>query len=176
MSEEMPGAEQWRSGPTGEVSAAVSNASMAARILTMPVQPYQDGGYVLRVARIPGRRTGQVHQVPLAVVTAGGQNFLISPRVSRQWARNLVLHPACEIVSAAGSIKYLARPATPAQALSVLRLYLGQLGWAAAQFPFTVDDSDATILARLDQAAVFRLDHDQLVGAGQADGHEPRGA
>ena len=36
---------------------------MTARILAMPTQPYQDGGYVLRVAEIRGRTSGKIINV-----------------------------------------------------------------------------------------------------------------
>ena len=113
---------------------------------------------MLRVVRIRGRRSGDVHQVPLAVITIGGRQFLASPMASRPWARNLVGDPFCEVVSAYGMEQVVARPADPDQAIAVLRLYLGLLGWAAEQFPFNARDSDVTITERLPEVAVFRLD------------------
>jgi deazaflavin-dependent oxidoreductase (nitroreductase family) len=38
---------------------------------------------------VPGRRTGQSHTVPVAVLDYGGERYLVSYRGQSDWARNL---------------------------------------------------------------------------------------
>jgi hypothetical protein len=73
--------------PGAEVDAASSNAAMAAKILSMPVQPHSEDGYVVRVLEVRGRRSGTLHRVPIAVVRFGGALCVVSPRADRAWAR-----------------------------------------------------------------------------------------
>ena len=61
-----------------------------------PVHPYAEGGYVLRVVRIRGRRTGRLREVPLAVTLLEGTRWLCAPdRLSRDWVQNLAAAGEC---------------------------------------------------------------------------------
>jgi len=42
-------------------------------------------------------------------------------------------------------------------ALAAVRAYMDQLAWASRQFPFSVKDSDAEIVSKAEQFAIFRL-------------------
>jgi hypothetical protein len=137
---------------------ATSNATMATKILSMPVQPYRDGGYVVRVLEVRGRRTGIRRQVPIAVIQLDGARFLVSPRADRSWARNLAADGRCALTSGEGCETYRASPAEPAIAVQVLRTYVAQLRWASAQFPFPDGASPDLIREHLDQVAVFHLE------------------
>jgi hypothetical protein len=65
---------------------------------------------------------------------------------------------ACVMPSVSGrSAVKRAVEADAEHAIAVLRLYLSLLRWAAAQFPFTIDDPDRTIQTRLHEVAVFQL-------------------
>ena len=144
--------------PQAAVPAAASNAAMADTIMGRPAQPFTEGGYVLRVAEIVGRRSGSTIRVPTAAITNAGRHYLVSPTATRQWARNLTVHPHLRLVAAGISEAFLAVPAEPGEAIVVLRLYVSQLGWAADQFPFDPADPDDEIRARLPEVAVYRLD------------------
>jgi hypothetical protein len=72
---------------------------MAESILATDPAPYVDGGYVRRVVEIRGRRSGQLHGVPIAVITLAGRQYLVSPRRDRDWVKNLLEHPECVVRS-----------------------------------------------------------------------------
>jgi hypothetical protein len=130
---------------------------MADRILAMPREPYRDGAYVVRVAEIRGRRSGTVYRVPIAVTQINGARYLVSPRADRSWALNLRANARCVLLSNGSREEYETVEADPEDAIAVLRLYLSLLRWAAAQFPFNIDDPDRTIRTRLHEVAVFQL-------------------
>ncbi|PWJ54913.1 protein of unknown function [Quadrisphaera granulorum] len=144
--------------PIGGVDAAQSNAAMADKILTMPVQPLIDGRYAVRVLEVRGRRTGTWHRVPIAVVQVHGRRYVLSPRADRPWALNLAANPACALLSADGRQDAVAHRAEPEEAVAALRLYLSQLRWAQDQFPFSARATDDEIRARLTDVAVYRLE------------------
>jgi sporulation protein YlmC with PRC-barrel domain len=131
---------------------------MVAKIMEMPVQPYREGGYVLRVAEIRGRRSGQVHQVPIAVVQMHGTRYLVSPNRGRPWVLNLLVDNTCTIAAGHEREHYRAVLVTSDEAIPVLRTYLTQLTFAVQEFPFSVTASDAQIRAEMEKVAVFRLE------------------
>ena len=141
-----------------------SNRRMAQAILEADPAPYVDGGYVRRVIEVRGRRSGIIHQVPIAVVCLGGRRFVVSPVRSRNWVQNLLVEPACGVVSRDG--RESARAAlvhSPQQVADVVSTYIALMNapWAVAQFPFPADADHAQIQASADQVAVFRLDQDE---------------
>ncbi len=144
--------------PNGDPRAL--NAMMTARILDMPTQPYQDGGYVLRVAGIRGRTSGRIIDVPIGVVQVAGARYLISPDRDRPWARNLRAAGECTLAAKDGRERYRAAPAPDDEAIAALRAYLPHLRFAADDFPFTATTPDMEMRAELDRVAVFRLTPD----------------
>jgi deazaflavin-dependent oxidoreductase (nitroreductase family) len=42
-----------------------------------------------RVLQVRGRKTGQVHEVPVNVLTYEGTRYLVAPRGETQWVRNI---------------------------------------------------------------------------------------
>ncbi len=145
--------------PQAGQDAKANNAQMVDRILAMPIQPYQDGKYVLRVAEIVGRGSGTLYQVAIGMVRWNGAGYLVSPDPTRDWVRNLRASEHCAILAGAVREPYRAVAVSDAaEAIAVLRSYLPQLVWTPAQFPVAVTDSDDTMRANLDKVAVFRLD------------------
>jgi deazaflavin-dependent oxidoreductase (nitroreductase family) len=134
------------------------NAQMAARILASPAAPFVEGAYALRVAEVAGRRSGQPRRAPVGVVTFQGARYLVSPNRQRDWARNILAAGAVSLLAGDTREAYRAALAPAAEAVPVLRLYVGGLAWAASQFPFALSDGDDAIAARLDQMTVLRLD------------------
>ncbi len=143
--------------PQPGADAQLSNDAMADRILSMPLQPYRDGTYVVRVAEIRGRKSGTTHRVPIAITQMDGNRYLVSPKTNRSWVLNLRAEPKGVLLSNVSREEFNAVEAEPEHAVAVLRLYLSLLRWAAAQFPFSADDSDSTIRSHLDEVAVFRV-------------------
>lgn len=143
--------------PQPGVDSRTSNAEMAARILQMPIQPYKEGGFVYRVAEMKGRKSGQMIQVPIAVTMSGGQLYLISPTIERNWVHNLLADAHCALVTKEAHEIYRAELVTGLEAVSVLRVYLSQLQWASQNFPFATDAPDNVILENLNKVGVFCL-------------------
>jgi hypothetical protein len=114
------------------------------------------------VVEIRGRLTGRLHEVPLAVITLYGGNYLVSPRSERNWVRNLTANPNCTVASRdLREPRYAVRVIDQARAAEVVSTYLSLMNapWAVTQFPFAADASLSEIVARLDQVAVFELTH-----------------
>jgi hypothetical protein len=42
-----------------------------------------------RVLQVRGRKTGQIHEVPVNVLTYEGARYLVAPRGETQWVRNI---------------------------------------------------------------------------------------
>ncbi len=138
-----------------------SNRRMAQAILDADPAPYVEGGYVRRVLEVRGRRTGTIHQVPIAVVTLHDCRYVVSPVRSRNWVRNLLADPVCAILSR--DAREPARAATvedARQIADIVQSYVALMNapWAIAQFPFPPDADHAQIEAAAPEVAVFRLD------------------
>lgn len=137
---------------------AAMNATMSDRILSGPPQPFTEGGYVLRVLRTTGRRSGLSRTTPLGVVQHRGGLYLVSPNRDRAWVRNLAADPTC--VLDPGDDARTAVPAPPEEAAPVVSSYLGAMSqpWALRAFPVGQDASHDEIAAHLHAMAVLRLD------------------
>jgi len=147
-------------GPFAGLDRQAMNAAMAERIDAMPVQPYRDGAYALRVAEIRGRRSGRLHRVPIGVVQVAGRRYLVSPDRERPWARNLLAAGECGIT--AGPVRERERATLVGgdEAVPVLRAYLAaaRVPFVQQQFPFSADASAEAVAAAAHRTAVFRLD------------------
>ena len=137
---------------------AAMNATMSERILAGPPQPFTEGGYVLRVLRTTGSRSGLPRTTPLGVVQHRGGLYLVSPDPRRAWVRNLAAAPAC--VLDPGADPRTAVPAPPEEAAPVVSSYLRAMNqpWALREFPVPQDASLEEITAHLGTMAVLRLD------------------
>ncbi|HLG74866.1 MAG TPA: hypothetical protein VKX46_00545 [Ktedonobacteraceae bacterium] len=133
------------------------NATMAQRVLQMPVVPYEDGKFVYRVVEIRGRKSGTMRQVPLAVFQYEGIRYLIAPERSRDWVQNLQVTGECLLITSKQQEHYHAALTFDPTALAAVRAYIGQLAWASQQFPFSPNDNDEYIRSKTEQFAIFRL-------------------
>jgi hypothetical protein len=137
-----------------------SNRRMAEDILAAEPAPYLDAGYVRRVVDIRGRRSGQVHSVPIAVITLAGRQYLVSPRRERNWVKNLLVDPDCVVRSRDSREARRAAPVRESgRVADVVSTYVALMNapWAVAQFPFPADASRAEIEQAADGVAVFEL-------------------
>ena len=134
------------------------NRQMAARILANAAMPFSEEAVALRVAEAPGRRSGRLHRTPVGVVQLNDVGYLAAPTHRRDWAQNIPAAGAVRLLAGDTRETYRASVAPAAEAMPVLRLYVGRLAWPASQFPFALTDSDAQIAARLEQMAVIRLE------------------
>jgi hypothetical protein len=136
------------------------NKRMAEAILAAEPAPYADGGYVRRVVEIRGRRSGQVHGVPIAVITLAGRQYLVSPRRERNWVKNLLDDPECVVRSRdTRDARRAALVGESGRVTDVVSTYVALMNapWAVAQFPFPADASRAEIEQAAAGVAVFEL-------------------
>ena len=143
--------------PMTQQMKQAGNATMVQRVMQMPLEPYQDGKFVYRVVEIRGRKSGTIHQTPLAVYQHDGTRYLIAPERSRDWVQNLLAAGECLLITKTQQDACSAILAFDPTALAAVRAYIGQLAWASRQFPFSVTDSDAEIASKAGQFAIFRL-------------------
>jgi deazaflavin-dependent oxidoreductase (nitroreductase family) len=133
------------------------NEFMLARIRSSEPAPYQEGGYVLRVLTVPGRRTGQLRSCPIAVVQRDGQHYLCGPNRRRDWVRNL-LAAGWGTVEGDEPARHQATLIESPEAAEVVAAYLGRLGRPSTMWPFPSDAPAAQIRQHLTEIAVLRLD------------------
>ncbi len=136
------------------------NRRMADGILAAVPAPYRDGGYVRRVVEVKGRRSGQIHAVPIAVVTLDGRRYLVSPTPERNWVRNLIAHPVCTLRSKDTTESCTATLLTdPELIATVIATYVALMNapWAIAQFPFAADATHSQIARAAAHVAVFEV-------------------
>lgn len=141
-------------------AAREANAAMVERISDAPVEPIPDGGYGLRVIRTRGRRSGEVRSTPLGLLRHDGASYLVSPRAGRDWVRNLLADPWCEVVAGGEATEYRAAAPSGSDAVAAIAGYLRavQVPWALTAFPVDADAGEAEIAEHLDEMAVLRLD------------------
>ena len=104
-----------------------------------------------------GRKSGERHQVPLAVFQYDGMRYLIAPERSRDWVQNLLASGECVLISKTQQESCRAVLSFDPVALAAVRVYSSQLGWASEQFPFSPTDSAEEIGLKEAEFAIFRL-------------------
>lgn len=113
-----------------------------------------------RVLEVRGRRTGAWRTTPVNVLTVDGRRFLVAPRGTTEWVRNVRVAGECRLRLGRRvetvRVTELADAAKPA----VLRPYLRRWKWEVGQFFEGVgpDASDDELLAVAPGYPVFELD------------------
>ena len=108
---------------------------------------------------VPGRVSGTVSARPVNVLGVDGRRFLLSPRGSTQWVRN---------VRAGGAVRLRRRRRVQAVTLielddaakpALLRKYLRRWGWQVSAFVdgLTAESSDAELLAAAQRFPMFEI-------------------
>jgi hypothetical protein len=113
-----------------------------------------------RVLEHRGRTSGNLHHVPVNLLTLDGKQYLVSPRGETQWVRN-VRHAGGHLVLILGRRRQL-RTATEipvADSVPVLRAYLRRWKFEVGMFfdGITPDSSDAEWAAVAARHPVFEL-------------------
>lgn len=113
-----------------------------------------------RVLRVRGRKSGQWRETPVNLLTLDGQRFLIAPRGTTQWVRNLRTSGDGEL-RVGRRIEVFSAAELPDDAkLPILREYLRKWGWEVGQFFEGIDrnSTDEQIAAITPGFPVFRLE------------------
>lgn len=112
-----------------------------------------------RVLEVRGRRSGQVRTNPVNVLTVDGARYLVAPRGTTEWVRNVRVAGTCRLRVGRRveqvSVAELGDDAKP----EILRAYLQRWKWEVGQFFDGVgpDATDAQLLAIADGYPVFAL-------------------
>lgn len=77
-----------------------------------------------RVLRVRGRKTGEVRETPVNLLTVDGARYLVAPRGVTQWVRNLRVAGGGELALGRCSEPFRATELADDQKVTILRAYL----------------------------------------------------
>lgn len=108
---------------------------------------------------VPGRVSGAVTARPVNVLDVDGGRFLLSPRGSTQWVRNVRAGGAVRLRRGRREAAVVLVELDDAAKPPLLRDYLRRWGWQVAAFVdgLTADSSDAELLAAAPRFPVFQI-------------------
>jgi deazaflavin-dependent oxidoreductase (nitroreductase family) len=112
-----------------------------------------------RVLRVRGRKSGEWRENPVNLLTFDGGRFLIAPRGTTQWVRNLRASGNGELRVGRRIEAFSATELTDDAKLPILREYLRKWGWEVGQFFEGIDknSTDEQVAAIAPGFPVFRL-------------------
>jgi deazaflavin-dependent oxidoreductase (nitroreductase family) len=90
--------------------------------------------YGSRVLAVRGRRSGEWHRTPVNPLTLDGRRYLVSPRGTTQWVRNLRAAGGGELTVGRRSVPFSATELADSDKPEVLRAYLRRWRWEVGQF------------------------------------------
>ncbi|WP_020673507.1 hypothetical protein [Amycolatopsis nigrescens] len=133
------------------------NAKMIEQIRQDPVLPAEEGRPAVRVASVPGRRSGLPRPFPVAVTRFDGLLHLCSHSRRADWVRNLLAAGRC-VLERDG--EYRVELLGDDEAAVVVARYLPVAGFEPADLAFTIGAAAAEIRPHVTRFAVFRLHPD----------------
>lgn len=77
-----------------------------------------------RVLRVRGRKTGEVRETPVNLLTLDGARYLVAPRGVTQWVRNLRAAGGGELALGRAAERFRAVELADDQKIDILRSYL----------------------------------------------------
>ena len=112
-----------------------------------------------RVLAVRGRTSGEWRTTPVNPLDLDGERYLVAPRGTTQWVRNLRVAGRGELRSGRRSEAFGAVELPAAEAVPVLRAYLRRWAWEVGAFFDGVGAgaSDEELLAVAPKHPVFRL-------------------
>ncbi len=112
-----------------------------------------------RVLRVRGRSSGEWRTTPVNVLSLDGVRYLVSPRGTTQWVRNLRAAGAGELQVGRRVRPFTASELTDDAKLPALREYLRKWGWEVGQFFDGIDknSTDEQLNAIAAAFPVFRI-------------------
>ncbi|TQS42988.1 nitroreductase/quinone reductase family protein [Cryptosporangium phraense] len=112
-----------------------------------------------RVLRVRGRKSGEWRETAVNLLTLDGERYLISPRGTTQWVRNLRVSHEGELQVGRRVEAFRAAELPDDVKLPVLREYLRKWSWEVGQFFEGIDknSTDDQVRAITPGFPVFRL-------------------
>ncbi|WP_374970491.1 nitroreductase/quinone reductase family protein [Terrabacter sp. BE26] len=113
-----------------------------------------------RILEVRGRTSGQIHPVPVNVLTLGESRYLVAPRGVTQWVRNMRVAREGTLRLGGRSEPFHATEIADSEKVPVLRAYLKRWKMEVGVFFDGVGaDADDAELARIASShPVFRVD------------------
>ncbi|MEO9236456.1 MAG: nitroreductase/quinone reductase family protein, partial [Jatrophihabitantaceae bacterium] len=115
--------------------------------------------YGSRELRVRGRQSGQWRSTPVNPLSMDGQRYLISPRGTTQWVRNLRVAGDGQLKLGRRLEAFSADEVADTDKLPILREYLRKWKWEVGQFfdGLSADASDEQLAAVAPGFPVFRI-------------------
>lgn len=112
-----------------------------------------------RELRVRGRRSGETRRALVNLLEADGQRYLVAPRGSTEWVRNLRAAGSCELRVGRRVERVTATELDDGEKAPVLRAYLDRFGFEVGRFFEGLDgrSTAAELAARASGFPVFRL-------------------
>lgn len=138
----------------GVFTARVMNGAMRVLIERLGVSPR--GGQVLVVR---GRKSGKLQSVPVNPLDLAGKRYLVAPRGTTQWARNLRVAGEGELRLGKRTDRFAATEVRDADKVPILRAYMQK--WALEtgfEFGISKDAPDAEFARIAPDHPVFQIE------------------
>jgi deazaflavin-dependent oxidoreductase (nitroreductase family) len=112
-----------------------------------------------RVLEVRGRRSGEWRSVPVNVLTVGDVRYLVAPRGTTEWVRNIRVAGGGRLRVGRRVEEIAVAELVDAAKPAIMRPYLQRWKWEVGQFFQGVgpDASDEELLAIADGYPVFRI-------------------
>ena len=112
-----------------------------------------------RELRVRGRASGEWRSVPVNLLSVDGERFLVAPRGTTQWVRNIRVARGGELRVGRRTEAFRAEELADEVKVPILREYLRRWGWELGKFFEGVDkDASDADLARIAPGfPVFRV-------------------
>jgi deazaflavin-dependent oxidoreductase (nitroreductase family) len=112
-----------------------------------------------RVLEVQGRKSGEWRQTPVNPLPHEGARYLVAPRGTTQWVRNIRVSGKGRLVGK-GTEEFSVTEVADADKPAILRAYLAKWKWEVGAFFDGVgpDSSDADLLRIAPDHPVFRID------------------
>jgi deazaflavin-dependent oxidoreductase (nitroreductase family) len=112
-----------------------------------------------RVLRVRGRSTGQWRSTPVNLLTVDGQTYLVAPRGTTQWVKNIRVAGGGELRVGRRVTPFTVQELPDAEKPPVIRAYLKRWAWEVGRFfeGVTASSPDGELLRVAAGFPVFRV-------------------
>jgi deazaflavin-dependent oxidoreductase (nitroreductase family) len=112
-----------------------------------------------RVLEVRGRKSGEWRRTPVNLLSFEGARYLVAPRGSTQWVKNLRVTPEGRLLVGRRSETFTAVEVPEAERVPILRAYLRRWKWEVGAFFGGVDGAagDEELLRIAPDHPVFRI-------------------
>jgi deazaflavin-dependent oxidoreductase (nitroreductase family) len=112
------------------------------------------------VLEVVGRRSGEPRTTPVNPLTLGGERYLVAPRGTTEWVRNIRVAGGGALITRRGRETLTVREIPDAEKTPIIRAYLVAWAWEVGAFfeGLSAKSSDAEIEAIASGFPIFRID------------------